>query len=115
MNPSDIKSMTLSQLRATRKAMFSAQWMLSLETADPATRTSAAQQMLAVNHAIVTLENGQLDSIRQQLIANETDLTTSAQALSNALADLSKVNSVLTAITGFLGIIGRIVPLLLPG
>ncbi|HBK56942.1 MAG TPA: hypothetical protein DDZ76_11775 [Xanthomonadales bacterium] len=115
MNPSDIKSMTLSQLRATRKAMFSAQWMLALETADPATRTSAAQQMLAVNHAIVTLENGQLDSIRQQLIANEADLTASAQTLTNALTDLSKVNSVLTAITGFLGIIGKIVPLLLPG
>jgi hypothetical protein len=34
------------------------------------------------------------------------------QSLSEALADLSKVNTVLTAITGFLGIVGKVVSLL---
>lgn len=112
MNPSDIRSMTLKQLRATRKAMFSAQWMLSLQTADATARTTAAQQMLAVNHAIVTLENSQLNDIRQQLIDNETDLTNAAQTLSDALTDLSKVNTVLSAITGFLGIVGKVAQLM---
>jgi hypothetical protein len=112
MNPSDIESMTLKQLRATRKAMFSAQWMLSLQSADAATQSDAAHQMLAVNHAIVTLENQQLADIRDQLIANEAALTTGAQDLSQALADLSKVKNVLSAVTGFLGVVGKVVPLL---
>lgn len=115
MNPSDIKSMTLKQLRAARKAMFSAQWMIALEFASAEDRANAAQQMLAVNHAIVTLENGQLDSIRQQLINNESDLTAGAQTLSGALTDLGKVTAVLGAISGFVGIVGRVVSVMVPG
>ncbi len=112
MNPSDLESLTLKQLRATRKAMFSAQWMIALQGADASTRSDAAHQMLAVNHAIVVLENKQLTEIRDQLIANETDLTAGAQSLSKALTRLTQVKNVLTAISGFLGIVGRIVPLL---
>ena len=112
MSPSAIKSMTLSQLRATRTAMFSAQWMLTLEDADPASRTSAAQQMLAVNHAIVTLENEQLANIRDKLVANEADLTAGSQSLSAALEDLSKANTVISAVTKFLGTVGKVVTLL---
>lgn len=113
MNPSDIQSMTLKQLRATRKTMFSAQWMIALQGADAATQSDAAHQMLAVNHAIVTLENKQLSDIRDQLVANEADLTSGAQELSQALTDLAKVKNVLSAITGFLGVVGKIVPLLM--
>lgn len=112
MNPSDIESMTLKQLRATRKAMFSAQWMLALQDADPTTKSDAARQMLMVNHAIMVMENKELSEIRDQLIANEAALSAGAQSLSQALANLGQVKNVLSAITGFLGIVGRIVPLM---
>ncbi len=112
MSPSDIKAMTLSQLRAARKAMFSAQWMLALEGADAEARADAARCMLAVNHAIMSLENQQLADIRDRLTANEAALNAGAQALSKALDDLSKVKNVLTAITGFLGTVGKVVSLL---
>lgn len=112
MNPSDIESMTLKQLRATRNAMFSAQWMLALEDADPATKTDAARQMLMVNHAIMVMENKELSEIRDQLVANEAALSAGSQSLSQALANLGEVKNVLSAVTGFLGIVGRIVPLM---
>lgn len=112
MSPSDLESMTLKQLRATRKSMFGAEWMLSLMDADAATRSAAAHQMLAVNHAIVVMENKELSEIRDQLIANEDALIDGTQTLSDALEDLSQVQVVLTAVTGFLGIVGRVVPLM---
>lgn len=112
MNPSDIELMTLQQLRATRKAMFSAQWMLSLQDADPATKAAAARQMLMVNHVIMVMENKDLSEIRDQLVANEAALSVGAQALSQALAELGKVKNVLSAVTGFLGTVGRVVPLM---
>jgi len=112
MNPSDLESMTLKQLRAARKAMFSAQWMIALQGADPTTKSDAAHQMLAVNHAIMVMENKELADIRDQLIANEAALTAGSQQLSQALEDLSKIKNVLSAITGFLGVVGKIVPLL---
>ncbi|MDQ3289355.1 MAG: hypothetical protein M3Q42_14105 [Pseudomonadota bacterium] len=112
MNPSDIESMTLKQLRATRNAMFSAQWMLAVQDADPATKTDAARQMLMVNHAIVVMENKELSEIRDQLVANEAALTAGSQSLSHALADLDDTKAVLSAVSGFLGIVGRIVPLM---
>lgn len=112
MNPSDLETMTLQQLRATRRSFFSAEWMLALQDADAATKSSAANQMLAVNHVIVVMESKQLSEIRDQLIANEDPLIAQAQSLSQALQDLSKVQSVLTAASGFLGIVSRIVALI---
>lgn len=112
MNPSDLETMTLQQLRATRRSFFSAEWMLALQDADAATKSSAAQQMLAVNHVIVVMENKELSDIRDQLIANEAPLIAGAQSLTQALEDLSKVQGVLTAVSGFLGIVSRIVPLI---
>lgn len=112
MNPSDLETMTLQQLRATRRSFFSAEWMLALQDADAATKSSAAEQMLAVNHVIVVMENKELSDIRDQLIANEAPLIAGAQSLTQALQDLSKVQGVLTAVSGFLGIVSRIVPLI---
>lgn len=109
MTPLGIKTMTLSQLRSTRKSMLSAQWMLSLQDADPASRTSAAQQLLAVNHAIMTLENAQLADIRDALVANEGAITAGAQDVTAALADLGQVKAVISAVSAFLGIVGKLV------
>lgn len=112
MSPSELKAMTLQQLRATRKAMFSAAWMLALQDADAAARTQAAQQMLSVNHAIMSLENQQLAAIRDQLIGNEPALVAGTEALTRALRDLRKVRDVLDAVRGVLGVVGKIVALL---
>lgn len=112
MTPSALKSLTLQQLRATRKAMFSAAWMLALQGADAAARTEAAQQMLSVNHAIISLENQQLAAIRDPLIANEPALVAGTEALTQALRDLRKVGDVLNAVRGVLGVVGKIVALL---
>ena len=111
MTPSDIESMTLKELRATRRSMFSAQWTLAFQGADDETKAEAGKQMLAVNHAIVVMENKELSEIRDQLVANEADLVAGTQSVSAAFDKIGDVKGALSAITGLLGTVGKVVAL----
>jgi hypothetical protein len=68
MSPSELKKLTLKQLRAIRTASFELRWTLALEAASAAERTEAALLLVSVNHAIIALENAELAKIRDELI-----------------------------------------------
>lgn len=112
MSPSGLRDMTLKELRAARRAMLSAPWTLSLETADEETQAAAGKELLRVHHAILKLENEQLSGIRDALLDNETDLIASTESLSEALDDLSRAEDVLHAVSKALSVVGRVVAVL---
>ena len=109
MAPFEIRNSSLRALRATRKSMLSARWVLALEDEDDQTRAQAALHMLRVNHAIFKLESAQLGQIRDALLANEDELVEGTEGLREALQHLERVKSILTTITGFLNIVGRVI------
>ena len=113
MSPSEIRDATVSELRAARRKMLSAEWTLSLEAQDKKTQESAAKEFLRVHHAIQKLENEELAKIRDDLIQNETALAQGRARLAEALKKLNRTKSVLQAVSGLLDIIARVTPLLL--
>ena len=112
MAPFEIRDTTLRTLRATRKALMSEKWMLALEGQDDAARVQAALHLLRVNHAALTMENARLATMRDALIANETELISGTASLKGALEDLTKVAPILEMITGVLRSVGKIVTIL---
>lgn len=112
MSPSSLRKMTLKELRAARRAMLSAQWMLHLETGDAEAQAAAGKELLRVHHAILRLENEQLAEIRDALLENEADLVAGTRSLSEALDDLSRVDDVLGAVGEVLGVVGKVIAVL---
>lgn len=112
MSAAQVRKETLKQLRAARVGMMSARWTLALEKQDKKTRAKSAKEFLRVHHAIQKLENEQLAKIRDKLLQNEAALARGADRLSGALQNLKQVKTVLKAVTGFLEIVARILPLL---
>lgn len=112
MSPSEIRAAVLKQLRTARKSMMSARWTLSVEKMDEPTQTRAARELLRVHHAIQKLENQQLAEIRDRLSENEDDLIAGRDGLASALEDLNETRTVLSAVSGFVSIVARVVPLL---
>lgn len=113
MSPSEIRDATISQLRAARTKMLSAEWTLSLEGKDKETQESAAKEFLRVHHAIQKLENEELAKIRDDLLQNEKELAQGCADLAKALKNLDRTKSVLAAIGGLLDIVARVTQLLL--
>lgn len=109
MNASKIKSVTLKQLRAVRKSIMSARWILALEKKDAATRNLAANQMLRVQQIILKLESEQHAKIRDKLLETEAALVAGVAKLDSALANLNQVKVVLKAVDNFLMIVAQIV------
>ena len=112
MSASETLAATLTELRATRLDMMSTKWFLALETKDDDTKADAARKLLQTQHAIRKLENTQLADIRDKLIDNETDLQAGIDNLESKREKLNQVKSVLSAVTGLLGIVGRIITLI---
>ena len=111
MTPSEIRDATLSQLRAAKTQMMSNRWLAAVKTKTPDERTLAAETLFKIQDAILELTNAELAGIRDDLLANEAELTTGRQALATALGDLKKVKTVLNAASGLLAVVGRIISL----
>ena len=112
MSASETLAATLKELRATRLDMMSTEWFLAIENKDDDTKADAAKNLLQTQHAIRKLENTQLADIRDKLIENETDLQAGIDNLESKRENLNRVKSVLSAVTGLLGIVGRIITLI---
>jgi len=104
---------TLKELRATRTDMMSTRWLLAIDSKDEETKSLAATTLLQTQHAIRKLENTQLSDIRDKLIENESALQDGIDDLESKRENLSRVKTVLSGITGFLKIVGRIIDLIL--
>jgi hypothetical protein len=96
--PSELRSQTLRELRAARKDMASVIFQMSLRKEPMEVQRDAALKQLATQQAILTLENAELSEIRDQLVANETELAKGIAALGKARAKLTKVAKVLDAL-----------------
>ena len=112
MNPSDLYSATLSALTQARSVMLSPDWQAALDSATAADRMAASRELIQVQQAILALSNAALSDIANQMAANEKGLTQATSALTAALGDLTKVQNVLQTITGLVGVVAQILPLL---
>jgi len=112
MAPFEIRDATLQALRATRRALMSEEWMRTLERQSAPAKTEAALHLLRVNHAALTMENARLSTMRDALLANETELISGTESLKGAFDDLTQVTSILQTITGVLTSVGKIITIL---
>lgn len=112
MSPSALRRMALKELRATRRTMLSARWMLTLEKADDETRASAGWELIRVNHAILKLENERLSEIRDGLLENEADLVAGTESLREALGKVERIDEVLESVAEVLEVVARVVAVL---
>lgn len=111
MNPSDLYAQTLSALTSARSNMLSAAWQTAMASQTQAVRVAAANQLGSLESAINTLSNAALKDIANNMQANAAALTQSTQALNNALQDISRVQSVMAAVTSVINVVAQIVPL----
>ena len=112
MPASEIRKQTLKQLREIFLKMLSPEWDLALEGKPQTVKNKASRQLLRVHSARLRLRNAELRDIRDKLIENEEGLKQGRNQVAQALKKLRKVESVLNAVSAFLGAAARVVPLL---
>lgn len=108
-SPSENRKETLRVLRATRREMSAAPFLLRMSRQPIEVRKDAAVKRLDVEQAILALGNAELGSIRDKLIENEQELVEGREALEGALEQLNRVKSFLTTLSTVLGTVGKVV------
>ena len=76
-----------------------------------AARVTAANQLGALETAINKLGDASLSAIASDMQANAQGLTQTTQALNDALKDITKVQSIMSAMTGVINVVAKIIPL----
>jgi hypothetical protein len=107
--PSEIRDQLLRDLRATRTQLMSAGWLTMIRVAPKPQKQAAADALMKVHLAILDLENQALTTFRDDLIANELDIARSTEKMTTSLTRLESTTKVLNAVTGFLGVVARVV------
>ena len=107
--PVQIKAESLSTLRATRRAMSSARWLMIMKKRSLEERREAAFKRMAAEQMILTLGNVNLTEIRTKLKGNETELSEARAALIKAREKLNYVRAMLAAVTRMLDVLSRVV------
>jgi hypothetical protein len=110
--PSDLYSSLLAALNGARSIMLSADWQAELDKATADIRVTAGQAAMDLQGAILTLSNESLGDIAAQMQENEAALTSATQGLSQALKDITKVQSILSSVTKAVAVLSKIVTLL---
>lgn len=108
MTPSEIRRQTLKELRATRKDMASAAFLLTLQKKPENVQLDAARHSLDVQSAIRALENEQLSAIATELSANEAPLLKGISDLERARKSLAKVETIIKAAGSVLEILAKV-------
>ena len=112
MDSASIYSQMLSQLDATELRMTSPQGDALIQAASPSDHQKAIQLLLDVHEARLSLGNASLQSIADQLKANEDAIRSGVAAMQAALNSLSNLTQILNTATSLIGIIAKIVPLI---
>lgn len=114
--PSKTKNDVLKELRATRRDMISAAWIISLKNQPENVRRNAAFKLSDTQQAILALANAQLAKIRDKLMANEVELRNGRDALAKGEAEpREKVETVLQALGQFLTTVAKVVKFVATG
>jgi hypothetical protein len=106
--PGELRTRTLRELRAARKDMTSAIFLISLESQPEQRRKEAALKLLDTERAILALGNEELAEIRDVLLENETELLEGIAELGKARKRLSQVAKVLDAVGGVLTTVAKV-------
>ena len=106
-----IRKETLKQVRAAFLAMSSPKWDLAMMNKSPEEKAKADIEFARLQRARLRLGNQQLAAIRDKLVENEADLARGRVRVANALQNLNRVKTVLNAVSSFLDIVARVVPL----
>jgi len=109
--PSEIRDQLLRDLRATRTQLMSPGWLSIIREAPQAQKQEASTNLMKVQLAILDLENQALATFRDDLAANENDIVRSTAKMQSTLTRLESVAKVLAAVSGFLGVVARVVTL----
>ena len=109
--PSEIRDQLLSDLRATRTQLTSPDWLLMIRDGTTAQKRESADNLMKVHLAIMDLENQALATFRNDLVANEAAISQSTARMNTALNRLETNAKVLTAVSGFLNVIARVITL----
>ena len=112
MDSASIYSQMLSQLDATELRMTSPQGDALIQAASPSDHQKAIQLLLDVHEARLALGNASLQSIADQLKANEDAIRSGVAAMQAALNSLSNLTQILNTATSLIGIIAKIIPLI---
>lgn len=107
-SPSELRKETLRELRAARKAMAAAGFLLALQRQPREVQREAAIKQLETQQTILALENAELAEIRDQLIANEVELANGIAALGRARQNISKVAKIIETVGSVLTTVGKI-------
>jgi predicted component of type VI protein secretion system len=92
--------------------MLSPDWQDTLDTETPAQRLQASKELIQVQLAISKLSDASLADIAQQMNAQQADLQAATKGLDTALDDLTKFQTVVTAVANILNTVATIVPLI---
>jgi hypothetical protein len=109
--PGEIRDQLMSDLRAARSQLMSAEWLAMIREAPKAQKQKAADNLMKVQLALLDLENEALATFRDELAANETELASSTRTMQNALDRLESTAKVLKAVGELLGVVARVVML----
>ena len=111
MDASDIYSLTLSQLDAIELSMTSPEGDALIQAALPSERQKAAQMLLDVHQARLALGNATLQSIADQLKANEQAIVAGTADVQAALSALNDLTQILSTVSNLIGVVAQIVPM----
>ena len=109
--PAEIRDQLIKDLRATLEQLSSPEWLSMISVASKRQKDAAGRKALDAQLALLRLENEALTSFRDQLVANEAAIADSTKRLRAAVDRLQSVAKVLSALTGLLKLVGRVVAL----
>ena len=112
MDSAQIYSSTLEQLNTTILRLTSPEWDAKVQGASTEERREALAELLRVQHARLVLANALLQQIAEDLKANEKSLLDGQKALQGELDKLATIESVLNAVSSFINVVAKIVPLI---
>ena len=111
MDAASIYSQTLAQLDETELRMTSPAGDALIQAASPADHQAAVQMLLNVHEARLALGNANLQTIADNLRANEAGLVAGTAAVKSAVNALNNLTQILNAVSGLIGIVAQIVPM----
>ena len=111
MAPYELKGLTVKQLGEIRNAMSAPEYLLEIMKLPLEKQRESGLKQHQVQLSYLLMRDKELSDIRDKLVANETDLTNGITRVQEVLADLKKTEEILNAVTGFLKIVGKIIPL----
>ena len=107
--PTQLKQLTIEQLKKLLASMLSFDWLISLRDEDAETKQNAARLLSNVQLQRLQLETTAICEIGEKLKENEDALVKGKKELEDKLGDLEDLKTIIEAGSQFVQTIGRII------